>query len=103
MLAAEHAREAQVKCGKISQNRDRWTAPIDFGDQASPGPAKCRQLVHDFHDAKHANVGSVDNRIHAGFSHPGPTHAKQVDVGSPAERHGQPRRIHIAGGFAGRD
>src|SRR6202049_1358367 len=66
MLAAEHTRKAQVKCGKIRQNRDRWMAPIDFGDQALPRPAKCRQLVHNFHHAKHANLGSVDNRLHAG-------------------------------------
>src|SRR5579863_165728 len=36
MLAAENTREAQVKCGKIRQNRNRWTALVDFGDQAFP-------------------------------------------------------------------
>jgi hypothetical protein len=103
VLAAENTSEAQVKCGKIRQNRKRGIPPLDFGNQALPCSTKRRQFAHDFHDAKHTHVRSVDDCFDAGFTHPGTTHAKQVHIGSPSQRHGQPCGIHIAGSFAGGD
>src|SRR5580700_10061061 len=102
-LAAENARETQMKCGKIGQDRKRRAAPLDFRKQAFPGSPKCRELADDLHDAKHTDLGDIDHRIDSGFTHPRTAHAEKVDVQSPAERQGQSSGIHIAGSFAGGD
>src|SRR5690242_5037774 len=39
MLAAKHAREAQMKRGEIGQNCERRPAPLDFGNEPPPSTA----------------------------------------------------------------
>jgi len=90
-----------VECREVGQNREGGTPPLDFGQQPPARSQERGQLPHDFNDAEHANFRGVDNRVHSCFPHLRATHAEKSDVDAPPKRQGEPRGVHIAGGFTG--
>ena len=96
-------RDAQVRSRRVDQNSQRRAALRCLGCQSSLHSNHRGNLVQHFGDPDHSHFMVIGNQFDARFGHARPAHAEKAGACALAKGRSQPRGIHIARRFAGRD
>ncbi len=92
-----------MKARKIGEDREARFAARRFVQQVFPHALQGGILLCDFDNSYQGDFGAVGYEFDAGIAHASSAHAEELNVSARPQCRREPRRVHVAGCFAGGD